>query len=531
MAFNGTVQSDYLKLVKSSLNKEKLINYSASDYVSIRDALIEYAKATFPLDYTNFVESDFGVFLIELMAAVGHIQSIKSDYLANECFLPTARSRASVKKLLELIGVRMKGPIAAAANAEITITGITIPSASSVTITPENRIVTVTSPEDNSTLTFTLYKVNPNGSISLDNNQGNLTFNISPVDGNATITDAVLLEGSLVIETGTFNVNDTVKSVKLSRSPYIEKSAQVFITGNQSTEGEYTEEENIYYASGSEDKIFQVLTDDNFVPTILFGDNTVGLSPAVEDQFTIIYRVGGGSRGNIISRLINFQPSVEISNGTTTEDIVATATNSSIATGGSDAETVTHAKRYAPLTFRRQDRLVTVTDYKSFANSFASTYGSTGKANAVVRRAYSSANIIDIFVLEKASDTQLRRASSEYKRQLLEAMSDKKMITDEPVVVDGLIRTLDLFLTINLEEKYRYQENTIKGLVRDIILGYFNVDNFDFGIEFSPEDLVRTILELDQVRFATVDNVKLPIKVSFNEIIQLNNFTINVDYI
>ena len=83
---------------------------------SLRQNLIDYIKATFPLDYNNFESSDFGMLLLEMMAAVGHIQSNKSDYLANENYIGTARSRDSVKKLLELIGVRMKGPISAAAN-------------------------------------------------------------------------------------------------------------------------------------------------------------------------------------------------------------------------------------------------------------------------------------------------------------------------------------------------------------------------------------------------------------------------------
>ena len=120
VAFSGTVQSDYLKFLPSELDdKAKLIDFAAADFESYREALINYVKATFPLDYNNFESSDFGVLLIELMAAVGHIQSNKSDYLANENFLQTARSRDSVKRILELIGVRMKGPISAAADARI----------------------------------------------------------------------------------------------------------------------------------------------------------------------------------------------------------------------------------------------------------------------------------------------------------------------------------------------------------------------------------------------------------------------------
>tara|TARA_R110000782_G_scaffold184388_2_gene274684 strand:+ start:47781 stop:49373 length:1593 start_codon:yes stop_codon:yes gene_type:complete len=530
MVFSGTVQSDFLKFLPSNLdNKEKLIDFSASDFASIRTALIKYVKATYPLDYNNFSESDFGIMLIELMAAVGHIQANKADYLANENYLKTARSRSSVKKLLELVGVRMKGPISAAANASITITPPSIASPSSFTVTPANRVTSITSPEDGGSLSFTLYKVKADGTIDLDQNSNSLIFDASAVNGTVTITDAVLLEGALVVESGVFQSPDTIKSINLSQFPYVERSAQIFITGSEATAGVYSEEDNIYFASGASDKVFQVDTNDNFTASILFGDSTVGLSPAVGDTYTVSYRVGGGSRGNIATSFLNAP--IEGTLDSEVSPDTGVLENISIGTGGSDAESVAHAKRYAPITFRRQDRLVTLVDYKGFINTFVSNYGSTGKANAVVRRAYSSANIIDLFVLEKSSDTQLRKATPEYKRQLLVALGEKKMLTDEPVVVDGLIRTMDVILTVTIDSKYKNNEAQIVGRTRARILEYFNVDNTDFGQAFIPQDLVKFILDINEVRYAEVDNIDRTIKVAYNEVIQLNNLTINSAYL
>ena len=532
MVFTGTVQSDFLKLIPSNLeNKVKLIDFAASDFESFRKSLISYTKANFPLDYNNFSESDFGMLLIEMMAAVGHIQSHKSDYLANESFLRTARERSSVKKLLELIGVRMKGPISAVANAEITFTA-PVTNTSSLTIPQGSRTITVNSPEDGGTLSYTLYKVNPNGTVDLDGNKHDLEFLFSPTDAEVTITSSILMEGALIIEGGSFRSVDAIKNVSLTQSPYVEKSAQVFVTGNQSTEGVYTEEDNIYFASGASDKIFQITTNDSFKASVLFGDDTLGLSPAVGDTYSISYRVGGGSRGNIAESYLNTSIAGVAKGSGSSQNVALNVQNNSLATGGADAESIAKAKRYAPLTFRSQDRLVTLPDYRAFANSFTSNYGSTGKATASVRRAFSSANVIDIFILEKASDTQLRRGTPEYKKQLLEAIQDKKMLTDSPVVVDGLIRTLDLQLTVTLDRKFEFDEPRIISKARSLLLSYFNVDNAGFGEAFQPQDLVRTILaEEPQIRFITVDNVDDPISVGFNEIIQLNNFTLRAEYV
>jgi hypothetical protein len=205
-----------------------------------------------------------------------------------------------------------------------------------------------------------------------------------------------------------------------------------------------------------------------------------------------------------------------------------TLENVTLATGGQDSETVEHAKRYAPLTFKRQDRLVTAEDYSTFANAFVSQTGATGKARAVVRDAYSSANILDIYLLQIASPLQLQQATIPFKSDLLAAMQPKKMLTDEIIVVDGLIRTLDLVVTVRIDKNLSAKEELIKGKVRRRITNFFNVNNFDFGKTLVLADLNRSIFTIPEVRYATVDNLDTDVTVDFNEIIQLNNYTINI---
>jgi len=536
MVFNGKIESDFLKLVRvEDSDKSNLINFEATDFQSLKDSLVNYIKTVYPLDYTYFAESDFGMMLVELVAYMGHVLSYKADYLANENYIKTARSRNNVKKLLELIGIRIKGPIAAATDASLILAsnpGWT--SESFLSISPQNRVVSVTSPEDGLPISYTLYKVSQNGDIDLSNSEGNVVIYNSEKASNTLVSSLVLLEGSLVVETGSFADTESLKSISLQRSPVIEGSIQAFITGQSSTSGQYKQVENLFFASGSGDKVFQVVSDDQYGARVVFGDNNLGKVPSIGDSYRIIYRVGGGTRGNIARGILNtkintifYSNPVTIPLGTTQ----ATIQNTSKGTGGSDAETIEHAKKYGPLTFRSLNRLVTLEDYKAFVNSYISSYGSVGKATAVTRRAYSSANIIDIYVLEKSNNIQLRKATPEYKRQIAEAISEKKMMTDEAVIVDGLIRTIDLIITLRLDKKYQASEETIKAKVRTKILDFFAVDNTDFGREFIPQELLYKVFETEEVRFATLDNIFDSIKLNFNEILQLNNFTINVAYV
>ena len=184
------------------------------------------------------------------------------------------------------------------------------------------------------------------------------------------------------------------------------------------------------------------------------------------------------------------------SNDTGNPLISFTTENISAATGGANAETSEHAKKYAPYTFKRQDRVVTLEDFITLGNTFRSKQGSIGKTTAAVRDAFSSANVIDMYVLEKASDLVLQKASPTFKQELLEEVEPKKMLTDEVVVVDGLIRTLDLVVTIRIDKELENTQNQIEQEVANVILDYFNVDNMDFGKPFVAAELSREIFRL-----------------------------------
>jgi len=526
MNFSGTIASDFMKLAKVPITKRpSLINFAATDFLTLRNSLIDYAKVVYPRDYKYFVESDLGMMFLELVAYMGSVMSMKADMLANENFLATANQRTSVKKLLELIGVRMRGPLSSAADAKITSE---TPIVRAVTISAANRIIETLSPEDGGAVTFTLYKV-VNGLVDTVNSTGDiyLYYNTEGQGSPVTVFENVVLqEGALVKDSGEFAATEGIKTIKLNKGPVVEGSVQVYTDGPDSTKnGAFVEVPNIYFASGSSDKIFEVVYDDDFNATVVFGDGSVGVSPDDTSNYVVFYRVGGGTRGNIAKNSINTNLTTKHGG----QDLTVSITNTSKGTGGSNAETIDHAKRYAPLTFRRQDRLVTLEDYSVFANTFISTFGTVGKATAATRQAYSSANVIDIYVLEKASDLQLQRATTNFKTQLLDAITPKKMATDDVVIVDGLIRTLDLITTIRIDREEEENQDQIKAKVRDKLLTYMNVDNREFGEDFSVAEINRQIFEVDEVRYSTIDNVDQDIAIDFNEIIQLNNLTINIE--
>jgi len=531
MVFSGTAQTDFMKLASiPDRKKQDFINFAGNDFLSIREDLINYIKAVYPLEYQNFSESDLGLMLIELVAYVGATVSLKSDMLANENYLRTVKTRGNLKKLLELIGVSMKAPLAAGAGA--TLTSV-IPNGATghdeFTFTPGNRVFAIAAEEDGAPVNYTLYKIVDNAIQDIQDESASIVLepeeDLNPVNPDV-YQNVALLEGALTVQKGSFDPQEGNKSIVLTQSPIVEGSVQVYVDAGvkDPATGAYQQVDRLFSASGATDRIFQVIYDDAYAATILFGDGVMGISPPPGATFTSIYRVGGGTRGNIRANAINVTLT---SQDESSNEFEFTTENRTAATGGSDAETAEHAKKYAPLTFRRQDRVVTLEDFIAIGNTFRSKQGTVGKTTAAVRDAFSSGNVIDLFTLEKASDLHLQKASSTFKKELLDEIEPKKMLTDEIVICDGLIRTLDLVVTIRIDKNLESTRSDIESEVASIILDFFNVDNMDFKKPFVALELNRKIFDSPRVRYSTVDNVPEIINVNFNEIIQLNNFTIN----
>jgi len=525
------VGSDFMKLVTFVDNeKSSIIDFTATDFASLRSALLDYIRTVYPLDYNNFVESDLGLMLVELVAYMGTVMSMKADMLAHENFLQTAKDRESVRKLFQLVGISLKGPTSAQATANLSIDGQTGDLNGTLTIPVANRVVSVISPQDQQPLNYSLYKAT-NGIVDYLTTYGaDISFDQSNWLGDgSSIWEAVMLEGAFATQTGTFYKIEVAQSITLEEGPVVQNSVQVFVSGiNSTTSGSYRQVANIYQASSINDKVFQAVYLDNYKVKLVFGDGSNGTAPTPQSSYIVTYRVGGGTRGNTPNGFVN-----AVLDGPTYEGDASSVrvTQTQLATGGTGAETVSHAKKYGPLSFKQQDRLVSLEDYTSFASTYVGPAGTVAKAVASTRKAYSSANIIDIFILERATDLQLQKASLSFKNSLLEAMNAKKMITDDVVISDGLIRTLDLIITTHVDKSLQGMESGIIAEVSQKIRKYFMSDKIDFGDTIVFSDLMRVIFETPEVRFSEVENFTHNITVDFNEVIQLNNLVVNVSYV
>ena len=99
--------------------------------------------------------------------------------------------------------------------------------------------------------------------------------------------------------------------------------------------------------------------------TIRFGDGTFGSSPLPGTKFTVLYRVGIGSAGNVPAGTIT-----SVAPGQAQGQYVTACTNPFPAAGGTDAETIAQVRSRAPAQFRAEPiRVVQAADYAAAAQS------------------------------------------------------------------------------------------------------------------------------------------------------------------
>lgn len=78
-------------------------NFTAYDFQTIRDAMVDYVRINFPEDFNDWIESSEFVAIIELVAYLGQSLAFRLDLNTRENFMDTAERRDSVLRLARML--------------------------------------------------------------------------------------------------------------------------------------------------------------------------------------------------------------------------------------------------------------------------------------------------------------------------------------------------------------------------------------------------------------------------------------------
>lgn len=186
-----------------------------------------------------------------------------------------------------------------------------------------------------------------------------INANVAPATHGETVTNEILGDGDAAARDQRFT---------LKQSPLTFVSAQT-PSGRASTlevrvDGTLWKNVASLYARGRREHVYTTRIEDDARATVAFGDGFEGARlPSGTQNVRARYRKGIGSGGNLRAG--------QLSTLLTRALGVMGASNPEPATGGDDPETLTGARRNAPLSVLTLDRAVSLRDYADFARSFA----------------------------------------------------------------------------------------------------------------------------------------------------------------
>lgn len=495
----------------------KNISYSSFDYYSVKDRVIEYIKKNFEEDFNDFTESDLGIMLIEIWAYMADMLSFKLDMVSNEMFLDTVSQRKNLVKLAKLVGYQIKGPQAATCRISVSIPSpynfnVYIPSGYSIFVPSY----------DNLPLYFELYVADENWNPIKDED-------IVIPAGSITNLSIIGVEGTSSIDTFTSD-GSRHQSFSTNNNSVIENSIEVFVNNQKWTKVDFfTEQDNGLY--------YKVNFENDYTATIMFSDDIRGRIPPNGSQIVVNYRNGGGTRGNISVNKIN--QTANISSTQVPSALPISISNYTQGSGGVNLETIDEIKYNLPLWLKSQDRAVTGEDYTVLAENFYTPYnGSIGKSIATLRNSGCAGNIIDIYVLQKLSESELTTANSILKNKLKEFIESKKCLTDYIVIKDAAQVYQNIAINVKISSSFAKLQKDIEEKISEKMDEFFKLNKWYIGKSLNKQDLLKELnsisndVSIDVVFLENNQNISSDnniIKVDFWKIIRPGIININID--
>jgi hypothetical protein len=235
-------------------------------------------------------------------------------------------------------------------------------------------------------------------------------------------------------------------------------------------------------ACGAEDTNFVVEVEADNTATMRFGDDTNGLTPPTNTNFTTTWRVGNGTAGNVGAESLSFLAAGDPS--------ITGCNNPMPASGGTDPETNAQIARRAPQQFLTQQRAITMPDYVTAAQSNSLV------SNAVATQRWTG-SWDTVFIAaqpQPSSQTcgpQTGGALTAAQQTSVTATVNSFRLAGEDIQLDSpQYVSLDIVLTICVDPDYfnLQVQHALNQVLGSATGGYFDPANFTFGqnIYLSP---------------------------------------------
>ena len=513
--------SPYTQSTTLKTNKVSNLNYTNQDFWSLKTKLVEFINERFgssgsvlPNTFNDLVEGSIAIMLIENWAFLADTLSFKMDQMVNELFIDTVTEIDNAFRICQLVGFKPTPPIPSRSLWTATINSL---QSSDVVLTAPILLDVVS---DDGPMTIELFPADSNN---------NPIFNEDIVipAGSFYTSSIIGLEGKTITDQFT-SQGTTLQSYKTRYSSVIYNSISVKVDG-------IIWDQVDYFTDSQPRKEYRVEFDSDYSAYVMFGNNRAGLSPSKGSQVEIIYRIGGGTKGNIVTGFVDAQRTAPVLGSNFSATVFLR--NYTKGDYGYNGDGIEDIRRKLPAYLRTQDRAVTANDYKTLADQFATQYhGSIGKSKAVLRHYGCAGNIVDIYILAKSGQTGLQEASDELKMDLAEMLEEKKMITDYLCIKNGQILEVDVSVEVTLSRINKKFEQEIRQNIELKVSDFFNLYNWEYGQNLKETDLTKYLSSVKEaisfdIILITNDSSGSQVTTNFYEIIRPASINIAFMYV
>lgn len=448
------------------------LNVNELDFDLIKENLIEFLEAQSEFQDYDFTGSALNT-LMDACSYVIHYVAVHSNFALRESFLESAQLRKNVSAIAKELGYFPSQVKASRANFKLSIdlTGEAQPAS----LTVPKGTTFVSTLQDGSSITFTTFNDNPlvdtgiaaggaaseiwEGTVFVA--QGVFASKFWTVTGNA---DQEFMINQERVDTDFLTVN--VKPTQASTS------TTSWTYGVNVTEVGPTTEAYFLNESG------------NFVE-VYFGNDVIGKKPVSGNYIESEYLVTEGALGN---GLKVFSLNNDIAGYSRSEFTVSNITTS---TDGADRESVESIRKLAPLSYQRQNRIVTLEDYKT-----------------AVLENYSNVRAINAWGGENAEPPEF----------------GKVFVSVAPVVGDFVSPTTKLSIEEDILKKFN-----VVGIIPEITDPEYLTINLNTTIKYRKDVTSLKASEIEAASLVAIDNYFAAAIFDYNQSFKYSKFLASVD--
>lgn len=321
------------------------ISLTTLDFDTIKSNLKSYLRSQDIFKDYDFDGSNMSV-LLDILSYNTSMQAYYVNMLLSEAYMDSAQLRSSVLSHSKDLNYLPKSYRSASATVRLRVEQ----SNSDTLVIPKGT--SFTSTFNLQSYTFTTDKVLSYHS-ELDSTTNTYVFETDDIE---------IYEGVYVTENFVMNYSQESQKFVMSNENVDTSSVIVNVIENSgSTTLNYSQSETLLGLTNQSRVYFLQCTENKY--EIIFGDNILGRRPADGATISVQYRVSSGSTPNGATK---FTCDLDLTSDSSGR---VTTVTSSVASGGSEAESIDSIKYNAPRHFQTQLRAVTSTDYETLLKS------------------------------------------------------------------------------------------------------------------------------------------------------------------